>query len=82
MGTGQDQPICAENTTHIQSTSGLQIYNVTAERQIYVHFNKMIAEHPEFVNSVAFHEGYSTEAVINVDPALSAVPYRDYYLLT
>ncbi|KAI1398668.1 hypothetical protein F4819DRAFT_502163 [Hypoxylon fuscum] len=82
MGTGQDQPICTGNQTHIQSTSGLQTWNVTAERQIYELFNGMIAQHPEFSESVAFHEGYSTEAVNKVDPALSAVSYRDYYLLT
>ncbi|ORY71425.1 uncharacterized protein BCR38DRAFT_479917 [Pseudomassariella vexata] len=82
MGTGQDEPICSGNQTHIQSSAGLQVYNITAERQIYTHFNQMIADHPEFAVSVAFHEGYATEAVTKVDPALSAVPYRDYYLLT
>jgi hypothetical protein len=82
MGTGQNQPICAGNQTHIQSTSGLQTWNVTTERQIYTLFNDMIAQHPEFSQSVAFHEGYSTEAVNRVDPALSAVSYRNYYLLT
>lgn len=82
MGTGQDQPICAGNNTHIQSTSGLRTWNLTTERQIYTYFNKMIADHPDFMQSVAFHEGYSTEAVNKVDSALSAVPYRDYNLLT
>jgi hypothetical protein len=55
---------------------------VTTERQIYTYFNKMIADHPDFMQSVAFHEGYSTEAVHKVDSASSAVPYRDYNLLT
>ena len=82
MGTGSNQPICAGNQTHIQSTSGLQTWNVTAEREIYTWFNNMIAENPEFIQSVAFHEGYSTEAVNSVDSTLSAVSYRDYYLLT
>ena len=82
MGTGQDQPICEGNQTHIQSSSSLQTYNITAERQIYKLFNDMIAKHPEFATSVAFHEGYSTDAVTKVDHALSAGPYRDYYLLT
>lgn len=82
MGTGQDQFICAGNSTHIQSTAGLRTWNVTAERRIYKYFNAMIAERPEFTQSVAFHEGYSTEAVNKVNPALSAVSYRDYYLLT
>lgn len=80
MGTGQDQPICAGNATHIQSSAKLQTYNVTAERQVYTLFNEMVASHPDLSNSVAFHEGYSTEAVTKVDPASTAFPFRGYFL--
>ncbi|KAI0886283.1 uncharacterized protein GGS22DRAFT_179185 [Annulohypoxylon maeteangense] len=81
MNTGKNQPICAPNHTRIQSTSAIQTYNVTAERQIYNLYNETIARHPEISDSGVIHEGYSTAAVAKVDPASTAFPWRDYYLL-
>ncbi|KAI2639150.1 FAD-binding domain-containing protein [Hypomontagnella submonticulosa] len=81
QGTGLDSPLCAGNQTHITSTAGLQAYNLTAEREIYNHFNKKIAQYPQLANARVVHEGYSQEAVIAHDVNSAAYPMRDDFHL-
>lgn len=79
--TGMNDPLCAPGKTHIMSTAGLQVYNVTTQRQIYDLFNQKVAQYPELGDTWVLHEGYSVEAVRAVDPAVSAYALRDDYLL-
>ncbi|RAL17397.1 FAD-binding oxidoreductase [Aspergillus homomorphus CBS 101889] len=80
--TGLNDPVCAHGFERIVSTAGLQIYNVTAQRAIYDAFDDMIQTYPAFNGSVVLMEGYPVDGVLKVDPALSAYPWRDDYLLT
>lgn len=82
MGTGLDEPICTPNQTHLQSSASLKVWNVTTEREVHTKLGELYAKYPEFSEAIAFHEGYSTKAVTEVDSSASAVPYRDYSLLT
>ena len=81
LGGGLDSDLCAKNKTHIVATAGLQVYNVTAQRQIYDLFNQRVAEHPELGTARLVHEGYSVEGVRNIDPDRSAYPLRGDHLL-
>ncbi|OQE43750.1 hypothetical protein PENCOP_c003G01409 [Penicillium coprophilum] len=82
QGTGLDSDACVPNRTYALSTAGIQVYNITAERQIYEAFNAKIAQYPDLVlGARVTHEGYSNKAVRSVDPALSAFPLRDDYHL-
>ncbi|KAH6653118.1 hypothetical protein BKA67DRAFT_678230 [Truncatella angustata] len=80
-GTGLDGPLCAHNQSHIVATAGLQVYNITAERQILDLFNAKVAQYPGLKGGHVVHEGYSIKAVRDVDPASTAFPLRDDYLL-
>ncbi|KAI1490987.1 hypothetical protein F5X96DRAFT_509465 [Biscogniauxia mediterranea] len=81
MGGGVDSPLCMPNRTHFVGTAGLQVYNVTAERQIYDLFNSKVAEHPELGSTRVLHEGYAVAGVRAINPDDSAYPLRDDYLL-
>jgi hypothetical protein len=83
QGTGLDDFLCESGHTHITTTAGLQVYNITAQRQIYDLYEKKTTEKPELgpVSRVVL-EGYSFEAVKRRDPASSAFPHRNDYLLT
>lgn len=81
LGGGLTSELCKPNRTHIVSTAGLQVYNATAQRQIYDLFNRKVAQHPELGTTRLMHEGYSVEGVRNVNPDQSAFPLRDDYLL-
>ncbi|KAK2603628.1 hypothetical protein QQS21_004209 [Conoideocrella luteorostrata] len=66
----------------IQKSVFLQTYNVTTERHIYNAFNKQIVQNPSFApGAIVYHEGYSTKGTRAIDPASSAYPHRDEYLL-
>ncbi|RAH80150.1 FAD-binding domain-containing protein [Aspergillus japonicus CBS 114.51] len=79
--TGSNDPICAHGYERIIATAGLQVYNVTTQRAIYEVFNEILRSHPAFNTSVVLMEGYSLQGVLAVDPASSAYPLRDDYLL-
>ncbi|RAH47729.1 FAD-binding oxidoreductase [Aspergillus brunneoviolaceus CBS 621.78] len=79
--TGVNDSICAHGLAHMVSTAGLQVYNVTAQRAIYDVFSEMLRSIPAFNASVVLMEGYSLQGVLAVDPASSAYPFRDDYLL-
>lgn len=81
LGGGLDSELCASNRTHIVATASLQVYNVTAQRQIYDLFSKKIAEAPELADTRVLHEGYSVQAVRNVNLGSSAYALRDDHLL-
>ena len=85
QGTDLDGPLCAENLIHVTSTAGLLKWNVTAQRQIYEHFNAQIARYPalKFTTSVG-HEAYSNRAVKDSFPdwSQSAFPWREENHLT
>lgn len=79
--SGLDSALCAPNKTHIIGTAGLQVYNVTTQRQLYDLFNRKVAEHPELGDTKLVHEGYTVEGVRNGNAEDSAFPLRDDYLL-
>lgn len=65
----------------ITATAGLQVFNVTTQRQIYDLYKANINKYPELATSYVIMEQYSVEAVKAVDPASQAFPWRDDYLL-
>ncbi|KAL8885569.1 MAG: hypothetical protein Q9192_006627 [Flavoplaca navasiana] len=83
QGNGENQFICQDNEVRITSTAGLQVYNLTAELQIYNGFKRRIANNPTLAAGAGIlHEGYSTEAVDNKNPDDSAYPFRaDHHLM-
>lgn len=76
-----DDPLCASGNSHIISTAGLQVYNITAQRQIFEMFNERVRYSPELSLARVVMEGYSVDAVRDADPSLSSFPLRDDYLL-
>lgn len=77
QGEGEDDFICQDNQFRITSTAGIEVYNVTAERQIYEGFVQRIASNPTLAAGTGIlHEGYSTEAVEDKNPDDSAYPWR------
>jgi hypothetical protein len=81
-GTGLEDPLCDSGFVHMHYTAGLQVWNTTAQREMYELFNKNVQEQPALAGSVIIMEGYSTEGVRAVDPDTSAYPWRDYTLLS
>ncbi|KAH8653816.1 hypothetical protein BX600DRAFT_553459 [Xylariales sp. PMI_506] len=81
MGGGINSTLCEANRTHVIGTAGLQVYNLTAERQIYDLFNSKVAQHPELGSTRVLHEGYSVLGVREINADDSAFPLRDDYLL-
>ncbi|KAI2615592.1 hypothetical protein GGR54DRAFT_257821 [Hypoxylon sp. NC1633] len=83
QGTGLTDYICQHGSKRITTTAGLQVYNLTAERQIFDGFTKRVASNPNFAaGGGVLHEGYSTAAVDAQDPSLSAYPFRsDHHLM-
>ncbi|KAK3291714.1 uncharacterized protein B0H64DRAFT_329821 [Chaetomium fimeti] len=81
--TAEDDFICLPGNIRITTTAGLQLYNITAERQIFDGFQRRITTEPELaVGCGILHEGYSTEAVGAQNPADSAYPFRaDHHLM-
>jgi hypothetical protein len=79
--TGVDDPICEPGLNRITATAGLQVFNITTQRQIYDLYRTNINEYPELINSYVIMEQYSVEAVKAVDPTSQAFPWRDDYLL-
>jgi hypothetical protein len=78
QGTGLDSDACVPNRTYALSTAGIQVYNITAERQIYEAYNAKIAKYPDLVLGARItHEGYSNKAMKSVNSASSAFPFRD-----
>lgn len=65
----------------ISGVAGLQVYNLTTQRQIYELYKTNINKYPELANSLVVLEQYSVEGVTKVDPASQAYPWRDDYLL-
>lgn len=60
----------------------MQVYNITAKRQIYEAFNAKIAQYPELgPGSRVTHHRYSNQAVRSVDSASTAFPLRDDFHL-
>ncbi|KAL8780238.1 MAG: hypothetical protein Q9213_006560 [Squamulea squamosa] len=83
QGNGEDDFICQDNEVRITSTAGLQVYNLTAEHQIYDGFKQRAASNPKLAAGCGIlHEGYSTEAVDNKNSNDSAYPFRaDHHLM-
>lgn len=78
QGTGEQSPLCQRNIIRVGSTAGLQVYNLTAEHQIYDGFVQRINQNLELVEgAIIVHEGYATEAVDSKNPDDSAYPFRD-----
>jgi hypothetical protein len=75
---GEESASCQRNSGfQITSTVNLQVYNITAERQIYDGFVQRIYENPELAKGAGIvHEGYSTAGVESKNPADSAYPFR------
>ncbi|KAK3394077.1 hypothetical protein B0H63DRAFT_532083 [Podospora didyma] len=82
FGVGMESSLCEKDKVHITSAAGLQVFNITAQRQMYDLFNQNLALHPEFGNTVIRMEVYGAEGVRNQDPGKSAYPHRDDYILT
>lgn len=76
--TDENAFICQHGYTRVTATAGLQVYNVTAERQIFDGFTKRVASNPALAaGGVVLHEGYSTKAVQAQNRDDSAYPFRD-----
>ena len=83
QGTGEQGFLCeSENTIRTITTAGLQLYNVTAQQQIFDSFHQRIVANPALAaGGIIVHEGYSTAAVTAIDSAASAYPFRADHLL-
>ena len=83
QGTGEQGFLCeSENTIRPITVAGLQVYNLTAQQQIYDSFNQRIASNPSLAAvGIIVHEGYSTAAVTAIDSDASAYPFRADHLL-
>ncbi|KAK1595305.1 uncharacterized protein LY79DRAFT_511143 [Colletotrichum navitas] len=78
QGNDENGFICQEGRTRLTATAGLQVYNLTAERQIFDGFTKRVASNPKLAaGGGILHEGYSTRAVQAQNAADSAYPFRD-----
>lgn len=83
QGTADDDYVCQKGNIRIESTAGLQEYNLTAQHQLFAGFKRRIKALPELaLTSLILQEGYSTKAVMEKNPADSAYPFRDDYHLT
>ncbi|KAK8067444.1 FAD-binding domain-containing protein [Apiospora saccharicola] len=80
-GTGLDDPLCAKGLNHVVGTAGVQSYNVTTQRQIFDHFVAKSAAYPGLAGTFVVMESYGIGGVVEKDPASSAFPMRDDYLL-
>ncbi|KAK7906563.1 hypothetical protein PG985_016300 [Apiospora marii] len=80
-GTGLDDPLCAKGSSHVVGTAGLQEYNVTTQRQLFDHFVDKSAAYPGLAGTFFVMESYGVGGVVSRDPASSAFPMRDDYLL-
>lgn len=83
QGTGEEGFLCeSENTIRTITTAGLQVYNVTAQQQIFDSFTRRIAQSPALAaTGIVIHEGYSTAGVTAVASDASAYPFRADHLL-
>ncbi|KAI0104017.1 hypothetical protein GGR51DRAFT_561393 [Nemania sp. FL0031] len=81
QGTDDNSENCQKNRTHITTTVNLQVFNVTAQRQIYSLFNENIKKHPELSSAVATMELYSVDAVRKVPRQQSSYSQRDEFIL-
>ncbi|KAB5575384.1 FAD binding domain-containing protein [Coniochaeta sp. 2T2.1] len=79
--TGMDDPICAPELDRITATAGLQVFNISTQRQVYELFRANIKAYPELIDSYVLMEQYAVEAVKAVDSASQSFPWRDDYLL-
>ncbi|KAI1468333.1 FAD-binding domain-containing protein [Daldinia caldariorum] len=82
QGTNEDSTLCQDNIYRIPATTGLEVYNVTAERLIFDGFKRRAASNPALAaGGNILHEAYSDEAVLAHDPDDSAFPFRSDHLL-
>ena len=83
QGNSEDSPVCQDNHVRITATAGLQVYNITAEQQIFDGFKHRAATNPELASGGdILHEGYSTKAVDAQNPDDSSYPFRsDHHLM-
>ncbi|KAL2802543.1 FAD-binding domain-containing protein [Aspergillus granulosus] len=81
QGTGIYNATCAKGFSRITGPAGLQVYNITTQRQIYELFNRNINAYPELNASGVVMEGYSVAGVRRIAADSSAYPLRDDYLL-
>ncbi|KAG9234591.1 hypothetical protein BJ875DRAFT_509324 [Amylocarpus encephaloides] len=84
QGTGEEGFLCqSHNTIRTITTAGLQVYNVTAQQQIFDSFKQHITDNPQLaVAGLVVMEGYSTAAVEAIPSDSSAYPFRsDHHLV-
>jgi hypothetical protein len=82
QGTGASDPTACSSSPLIGSSGLLQTWNVTSQREIYNLFNKKAVEQPDLAaNARVFYECYSTLKTQAIDPASSAYPHRDEFLV-
>jgi len=79
--TGINDPICAPELDRITATAGLQVFNITTQRQVYDLFRANIKANPALTNAYILMESYAVEAVKAVDSASQSFPWRDDYIL-
>ncbi|RAH84361.1 FAD-binding domain-containing protein [Aspergillus japonicus CBS 114.51] len=68
---------CTKGLAKMMSTTGLQIFNVTACRQAYDLFNTYLKEYPGLKPSILLFEANNPAAARAIDPDSSAFPHRD-----
>ncbi|KAK6084699.1 FAD binding domain-containing protein [Seiridium cupressi] len=81
LANGTEIKVDSDNQSELLATAGLQIYNITAEKQIYDLFTEKVAEYPGLKGGHVVHEGCSIKDVRDVDKDSSTFPLRYDYLL-
>lgn len=83
QATDENSFMCRHGYTRVTATAGLQVYNVTAERQIFDGFTRRAVSNPNLAaGAIVLHKGYATKAVQARNPGESAYPFRDDTHLT
>ncbi|KAF2135670.1 uncharacterized protein K452DRAFT_281181 [Aplosporella prunicola CBS 121167] len=80
-GAGSRTPLCGKGLTRMHFSTGLDKYNVTANRQVFDMFKEETST-PEYTeNSVIGFEGYPLQGFKAVDPDSTAYPHRSDNLI-
>ncbi|KAF2008888.1 FAD-binding domain-containing protein [Aaosphaeria arxii CBS 175.79] len=82
-GNGINDAICQhENLNRIRYPIYLDRFDPGAGKATFDYFNKTISDHPGLAGSLMLFEGLSTQAVKSVRLDSTAIPHRDYFVLS
>lgn len=80
-GSGVEDAVCQNGLSWKLYPVGVEVNNITTNREVYELIKQMITENPTFSNSVVQFEGYSMQGVKAVNPASTAYAHRADNLL-